>query len=384
MAQMIPLYAGFDGLRFSIDTDITDDFLDALIEAKRRAEGCNNPVAITFNGLDLQVRKSGGGSAFSFTTGEYGAEFYVLDPRNKPKNNPGLKIDVRAALLRQGGIEAARAHTSECLDRFGLSVDGLAIRVSRIDFAVDIYAPQFEPDRKRILAPANTRSHELDVLPGKEHGVALRVGGVTVGAIANRQLAIYDKLRECLDKRKPAWPLTWNERLKDDGRPTIDFGEAGAGPVWRFEMRFGAKQLRRRWAISRWEEIEDKSGAALIEATKKMRYVEQVSSDRSRGRWPTHPIWNVVQQEIKKYFEGKQTDIEPELVKEVNAEALLETIDMQLLGLMATRAVIRNASPERFAAFIFSTANDLTRANRTHPLSARERIERAASRYAFR
>jgi hypothetical protein len=100
------VHAGFDGLKVTVETTIPDDLAATLSLTKLQAASRNDPVPISYGGVDLQVRKSGGGSAFSVSTGDYGAEWYLLDPHNKPKNNPGVTVDFRAFLLATGGVGA--------------------------------------------------------------------------------------------------------------------------------------------------------------------------------------------------------------------------------------------------------------------------------------
>ena len=72
---MTVLHSGFDGLKFTIQTDIPPEFRAALADAKAQAIKTNADCVLDLPGLSLAVRRNGG-SAFSAHTGEFGAEWY--------------------------------------------------------------------------------------------------------------------------------------------------------------------------------------------------------------------------------------------------------------------------------------------------------------------
>ena len=106
------------------------------------------------------MRRSGG-SAFSAHTGEYGAEWYFLDPENRPPNNPGITVDFRAFLLATGGLAAEQAYFETRMAAFGVDYVETQLRVSRVDFAIDFLAPWFEPDREAPVSPPGTHTTEI-------------------------------------------------------------------------------------------------------------------------------------------------------------------------------------------------------------------------------
>lgn len=376
------VHSGFDSLKLTIDTDIPDDFREALLEAKQLAAAQNTPEVIIFNGFELQVRKAGGASAFSVSTGTYGAEWYFLDPQNKPKNNPGVTVDFRAFLLATGGIEAAHTLFERHMAAFGIRYADHLVKVARIDFAVDILAPGFEPNRKQVVAPANTRTSERDAEPGEEHGIGEAVSGIKAGHISNRQLAIYDKRREVIDTKKLGWLEIWNKRRTIEGKPLLDLQDKDNSQVWRFEMRIGSKQLRNRWEIRGWDSLYKRVGDALAEFTGKFRYALP-NSDSNRSRWPAHPLWKAVTEEQTLYFAGLRSFAEPTLVKEVNREAHMELLDSQILGTIISRAVAEGKTAAEFNDFIDRYSNALKRLSRNHVVSIEGRFAKAEERYIF-
>jgi len=376
------VHSGFDGLKLTIDTDIPGEFREALLAAKLCAAAQNTPEAILYNGIALQVRKAGGASAFSVSTGTYGAEWYFLDPQNKPKNNPGVTVDFRAFLLATGGIEAARALFEAHMAAFGIRYADHLVKVARVDFAVDIIAPGFEPDRKHIVAPANTRTSERDAEPGEEHGIGEAVSGIKAGHISNRQLAIYDKRREVIDTQKLGWLEIWDDRRAKDGKAPLDLQDKNASQVWRFELRMGSKQLRNRWEIRGWASLETRIGDALAEFTDKFRYALP-NTDSNRSRWPTHPLWAAVTQEIARFFDGQRSFAEPTLVKQANREAHKELLDSLILGTLVSRAVAEGVTATEFDGFVDRYCAALKQASHKHVVPIEGRFAKATERYVF-
>ena len=130
------LHAGFDGLKLTLQADIHPAFRANLADAKARAVKTNRDCILEIGGISLAVRRSGG-SAFSAHTGEYGAEWYFLDPANRPPNNPGITVDLRAFLLATGGLAAAQVYFETHMAAFGVDYVETQLRVSRVDFAID-------------------------------------------------------------------------------------------------------------------------------------------------------------------------------------------------------------------------------------------------------
>ncbi|MCR9215533.1 MAG: replication initiation factor domain-containing protein [Proteobacteria bacterium] len=376
------VHSGYDSLKLTVDVDIPEEFLGVLMEAKQIATGQNSPEVTSYNGIDIQVRKTGGVSAFSVSTGEYGAEWYFLDPHNKPKNNPGIQVDFRAFLLASGGIEAAKAQFQECMSAFGIRYADHLVKVSRVDFAVDILAPGFEPVRKRIIAPPNTRSQERDAEPGTEHGIGEKVSGVTAGHISNRQLSIYNKRREIIDNKKLGWVEIWNDRRMHESKPAIDLKDKHNSQVWRFELRMGSKQLRNRWEIRSWDDLEARIGDALEEFMQKVRYTYP-DGDSNRSRWPTHPVWKMVAKEIAGFFDGKRNFTEPSIIKTVNRESHKAMLDSQILGTIVSRAAAEKEESD-FDNFVEGYCKILKRLSREHPVSFETRYSNAKDRYIFK
>lgn len=377
------LHSGFDGLKFTLQTDIPPDFRAALADAKAQAVKTNADSPLTLNGLQLAVRRSGG-SAFSAHTGEYGAEWYFLDPENRAPNNPGVTVDFRAFLLATGGLQAAQDHFDTCMAAFGIRYTQAQLRVSRVDFAVDILAPWFEPDREALVVPPGTHIQEYTEPDTTEtHSIGARVSGLRAGAIANRQLAIYDKRAEVIAKGKLGWLTIWNAALAKMGLPPLDLKDRDQSQVWRFEMRMGGKQLRNRWAMRGWADLHAVIGDALADFVQRIRYCDP-TADSNRARWPQHPLWDVVTEVIATDLAAMRSGVAPDEVKDANRTEHQRMLDAQILGLLVSRAAAGGIAADDFEGFLKQHLLTLKDASTAHPRPIDERLAKADARYRFR
>lgn len=377
------LHSGFDGLKFTITTDIPPELRAVLAEAKAEAVRTNADVEIARGGVDFAVRRSGG-MAFSVHTGEYGAEWYFLDPENRPANNPGVTVDFRAFLLAIGGLRAAESHFRECMAALGIPYVETQLRLSRVDFAVDFLAPWFEPDREALIVPPGTRNREFTGVDETEtHCTGARVTGLRAGAVSNRQLAIYDKRAEVVAKRKAGWLTIWNATRAAAGRPPLDLTDRNQSQVWRFELRMGAKQLRNRWAMRSWADLDAMIGDALTDFCLRVRYCIP-TADSNRARWPAHELWRAAADVVSRDLRDMRSGVIPEDVKTANREAHKRMLDGQATGLLLSRAAAEGVTGHDLEAFLARHVGTLTERSREHPVPAEERLAKAAGRYRFR
>lgn len=380
---MTVLHSGFDGLRFTIQTDIPPELRAALADAKAQAIQSNADCPLTLHGIDLAVRRSGG-SAFSAHTGEYGAEWYFLDPQNRPANKPGVTVDFRAFLLATGGLRAAQDHFEACMAAFGIRYAETQLRVSRVDFAVDILAPWFEPDREALVVPPGTHVQEYTAPDETEtQAIGARVAGLRAGAVANRQLAIYDKRAEVIAKGKLGWLTIWNAALAKAGQPPLDLKDRHQSQVWRFELRMGSKQLRKRWEMRSWADLDALIGDACAEFMERIRYCAP-THDRNRARWPSHELWNRVAEVIAADLGNMRSGVIPDEVKDANRAEHMRMLDGQILGLLVSRAAAGGIAAEGFDGFVKAHLLVLRDASRDHPVPIAERLAKSAGRYRFR
>jgi len=113
------VHSGFDGLKFTIQTDISPELREKLASAKAHAKKTFSDCLIDFGPIRLSVTNKGA-RGFTCNTGDHGAVWLFQDPEDPIPNNPGITVDFRAFGLAVNGLERAEQHFRECMDAFGI------------------------------------------------------------------------------------------------------------------------------------------------------------------------------------------------------------------------------------------------------------------------
>ena len=204
---------------------------------------------------------------------------------------------------------------------------GDQMRISRVDFAVDILAPWFVPDVDSVILPARTTKREFREKDTSQRFFAnTEVTGITCGHVSNRQMVIYDKRAEVLSKKKLGWVTIWNETRARDGLPPIDLEDRNTSRVWRFENRVGSKCLRRRWLIKSFEDLDAMIGDVFEESLTKMRYAEP-QTDGNRARRPDHEMWALLPSVVENNLSDYRSGVIPSEVRDVNRSEHMRMTD---------------------------------------------------------
>lgn len=378
------LYSGFDNLKLNLHAELPEELIEQLRAKQRTAQQTGAPVLLSAKRKDgsgelIFTVRATGGTGFSLSTGETGAEIWIADPdRNRP-GKPTVTIDFRAYLLAVGGLGAAEEHFKACMKALKIPLDDVRMGFSRVDFAVDLMTAGFKPNVRSLVLPPNTRS--------KVHGNFVKyargeqIETITAGAVSNRQLCIYDKIAAVKKSGAEAWLSIWNRRRAEEGLAPLDLDDPDQ-QIWRFEMRLGGKQLRRRWAINSWADLDATVGDAFHEFVDQLRYV-QPTTDSNRSRWPDHPLWRLVREAIAEDIALMRSGVCPEEIRQVDRAAFLEQIDRQILGCLVSRAAAQEIPTERFEGWVHSQAKRLIELSRRHPISLHDRMLRAVAKKRF-
>ncbi|WP_458792184.1 hypothetical protein [Yoonia sp. MH D7] len=191
-----------------------------------------------------------------------GATWFFKKPNSK---DPwGIRLSFGSYFMAVHGLGAAKAHVDHVLDRFGIKFGASDISISRIDFCVDLLAPDFQLTPDHFVMHSSTGRR--DYITGDDvsvNGKSGRVTSVTVGNIMNRQVIIYDKRAQIIATNKPHWWDIWNHTLRaikqekpsyitlhrDQASPMytipneLDPSDPDQSRVWRVELRAGKTLL---------------------------------------------------------------------------------------------------------------------------------------------
>jgi hypothetical protein len=374
------LHSGFDGLKFTSQSKIPPALHKELMSAKEHAKATHSDCVVDFGEIKLSVTNKGA-RGFTAHTGDVGAVWLFQDPDDPIPNNPAITIDFRALGLATGGLEGARDHFRTCMKAFGIPYVETQLRVARADFAVDFLAPWFEPDRDSLVVPPKTKVTEytgVDETATVSSGG--RVTGLRAGAVANRQIAIYDKRAEVIQSKKLGWLTIWNAAREASGHAPLDLKDRDSSQVWRFELRLGAKQLRNKFEMRNWDDLLCIIGDAFTDATSRIRYCEP-TKDSNRARWPTHSLWRLFEAVVANDLMDNCCGVLPNDVISANRISKMREIDTQISGLFVTRAAISGVRPDEFEEFMENHSAALMRVCEEHPKPLDERIAKVQSQY---
>lgn len=201
--------------------------------------------------------------------------------------------------------------------------------------------------------------------------------------MANRQLAIYDKRAEVLTKGKLGWLTIWNDSLARMGVAPLDLKDRDLSQVWRFELRLGSDQLRGKWQMRSWADLDAMIGDAFADFLTRMRYTAP-THDSNRARWPNLELWDMVADTIAKELGQMRSGVVLDDVKDANRAEHMRMLDGQLLGLLVSRAAAGGVTAAGFDAFVKAHLLELREASKAHPVPVAERLAKAAARYRFR
>lgn len=286
------LHHGVDTLDIAFQGAFSDATLKALDVARHAAETTNKdqPLAVGPGAVPVVVKPNGmkGGFRYVFNNGPTGAIFAAK--ANSSLKEWNLFVSIRALRLLTLGYAGTKAWLHETLAGMGFIVTDVS--VNRIDFAVDILAPDFVLDIANFVAPGQAKARpywskeQLLETDGDRPHAVLRgrtFESVTIGTMPNRQVIVYDKRRAAIDQRQPYWFEVWG----------VDPHDPGAR-VWRVEIRAGRDALAKVLLKRSYEAVEHELRSFLLKATREIRYIVDKDRQRNITRSTVHPMWNTL------------------------------------------------------------------------------------------
>lgn len=286
------LHQGVDTLDIAFQGAFPHATLEKLEAAAEEARSANRqqPFALGPKAVPVLVAPNGmsGGFRYVFSTGPTGAIFAVKANANLEEWN--LFVSIRALRLLTLGYADTKAWLHQILADMGFIITGLS--VNRIDFAVDILAPDFKLDIANFVTPGQAKARPYwskeQLLNNDGHQPKAVIRGrefesVTIGTMPNRQLIVYDKRRAAIDLRQPYWFEVWG----------IDKDDPGAR-VWRVEMRAGRDALAKLMMKRSYEAVEHHLTSYLVKAAMDIRLVIDKGTQKNVTRTEIHPLWRTL------------------------------------------------------------------------------------------
>lgn len=329
---MQKVYSGLDGLDVSFQGHMPPSFLHCLARAKEEARESKKAVTLSYKGFEFNVRGTGAsGYSYIVDTGPDGEVWFFANSSKRDGWN--MRVSVSSMGLALYGYAAIKERLWDRLEHFGAWV--LDHSVARVDFATDFVAPGFEPKAENVIAHWRmTQSEFCDTGEEGDGGgfhivkQSGRVNSLTIGRMPGRQVIIYNKRREVIDRRKVHWWSIWG--IED--RKT---------PVWRIEVRAGKRELKDRWKISTLESLEAMLPDILRGILTDIRLVQDEQTDSNVTRQALHPCWMMAQGAAERPLGEDLERPEPQPIIAETQAAMKERYMSLAAGLTASLSVIQ-------------------------------------------
>lgn len=401
---MTILHKGFDTIALSIKAALTPEFLEYLEGEQTRAKAENEPVLCCYQGVEFHLKHHGGaGYQFLLDGGPDGAVWAFKRPH--PKDPWGIRINVGSRFLALGGLGRAKAHIEDTLTAWGILFHAQDVSIARVDFCVDVFAPEFtlEPDNFVTHSGTGRRDFITDT-DRSVNGKSGRTTSVTMGKMPNRQVIVYDKRAEVIARSKSYWWLIWNDTLRRKGLPLLSYGtlqrgseyeaslehsagvvdakQASESRVWRIEFRAGKNHLKDTWGIRTWEQLFDTFGDLVRFTGEVVRYTAP-NGDQNRSRWPNHLLWETVVAEMNDDLTEMRSGADPNPIKEVHKETHISVLARNILGTGISLAALRGVEIAEIGPFFDLMGAELKNTALGNLVKTEKQLNAAKDRYVF-
>lgn len=285
---MKPIYQNFDGLEVAFQCAVPRSILQELEAAKREAQANRGSVyaEIGPNRLQVMVHETGarGGYTYQFSTGPDGEIWLIGDREAKDQWN--VRVRVRSLCLALYGYMGTKTKMLNILHEDIRAKgpdenDGTPQeRISRVDYCIDfLIEEEFKPDISKFVCAGRTKKAHMGEFFYQEEMAGQSVEYIRIGKMPNRQIVIYDKLREISARQKHYWFKFW-QLISDEI----------IGKIWRVEIRAGKKELN-KWNLRTFDDFEEKIGDVMVTILSDYKYTEPNLNDKNMTRWPMAELW---------------------------------------------------------------------------------------------
>ena len=271
-----------------------------------------------------------GGYRFTCDTGPMGATWFFKVPSY---SDPwGVRVSAKSLPLALLGIRKVQEDFLSVVAALCGSVESDALSLGRVDYCLDFLVPDFDFNPEQFVMHSRlTRSADREA---SETGRSGRAMSMRIGKMPRQQIAVYDKRADVLTKSKAVWWEIWNENRRANGQPEITAKNTQRS-IWRVEFRAGKKYLKEQKGITTIEHFLGVGGSLFSEMAQGIRYASP-STDSNRARWPSHPIWLVVNSCLAAGLHEMTNALPASRVREIARVELIETLDKQIVGCLAT------------------------------------------------
>ena len=262
---------GVDSLYLSYPGELFTEIESRLASLKHLAQS-NDPSEVAkaqyaIDGHIFEVKEKGS-SLFPYILEDAAFRIQLSRPGRKA---PMAYVKVSAHYLAHVGPSVAEQNLYALLGQFGEIKE--AANVSRIDLFVDFESNVDMESWDRHAWVTRAREITTHSVNGQFTGWSIGLGGI----ISAR---LYNKSQEIIDKGK-TWVLPLWEAV----------GWKGESTVWRLEFEIKREVLTQKNLGKLSEVLNHLNGLWSYATTEWLRLTIPNPVDKTRSRWPVHPLW---------------------------------------------------------------------------------------------
>jgi hypothetical protein len=325
----------------------------------------------------VQASGLSGGYAFRGHTGPLGE--ILAFKANTDTNGWNAFASIRASALAAYGYHEARANLWRRLPEMGFAISGHS--VNRIDFAMDFATGPFELNLGCFVAHPRTKvtphwgsvEHSVDRNRPSAVCRGRRLESVTIGKMPGRQSIVYDKRRQAIEQRKLFWFEVWGVAREDSTQE-----------IWRIELRAGKKELKDRWQIRTFDDVDRTIGDVFHSALGDVRYVLPNQTDSNVTRQSLHPIWIAAFETVENGLLDFRSGVLPSRIREIERQIAIDNYERLVLGNLAGLAAATGMTDEGIEAeLVMHTRSLIDRATNHRGGKLLKSVARARERLHF-
>lgn len=378
------IYQNFDGLDVTFQGIVPEYILKQLEAARLEAETNRHPVTIKlgYAKIPVAVAESGmrGGYRYRFDTGLDGETWCIANSDDPEQWN--IRVSVKSLSLALHGYEGVKERLYDMLEKLGATGSGEVNpktgevydlpreAISRVDYCFDFKTDNFEIKPENLIAHSRCKKQYL--LPQEVVSTGRHITYSRIGSMPNKQIVLYDKIREIQEKNKVFWWRIW-------GIEKNNFSQK----IFRLEVRAGKKELK-NWNLRTFEDFEEKIGDLILTILKEIKYVEPNLNDKNMGRWPLADFWRKAQKAAKDTLKKYISNAKRKSVVEEYKNILIERYKKQISGMLpAYSAIIGKDDVAQIPGVLEDLANEISQQPKKNKSKMQRKIKKAQNKFIF-
>lgn len=262
------LYLSYPGELFP-ESDARLKELKLLAQSREPGEVAKAQLPL---GSHIFEVKEKGASLFPYILEDGAFRIQLSRPGHKA---PMAYVKVSAAYLAHVGPVEAEKHLHALLSELGELKE--AANVSRIDLYVDFVSSVDMESWDRHAWVTRASSINAYAVSGNFSGWAIGLGGIIAARLYNKLLEIIVSGKDWI---LPLWQKTgW---------------KSGDGVVWRLEFELKREVLTQHGLSKLFDVLNHRNGLWSYATTEWLRLTIPSEEDKTRSRWPIHPLWQLL------------------------------------------------------------------------------------------